>query len=134
MEAAAKHLCPVTLELGGKSPVLVDRSAKISTAAGRIIAVGAEYWRLFFMTRPFPTSQSLPLPQQQLTFCAGQVLQRRANLHCARLHHRPPKQTVSFQVLKCVYVCMMGVGGFMFLQHSLTSTLVPPAAMSSSVS
>ena len=38
MEAAAKHLCPVTLELGGKSPVLVDRSAKIGTAAGRIIA------------------------------------------------------------------------------------------------
>lgn len=29
MEAAAKHLTPVTLELGGKSPVIVDESANI---------------------------------------------------------------------------------------------------------
>ncbi|WP_434784385.1 aldehyde dehydrogenase family protein [Paenibacillus terrae] len=37
MEAAAKNLVPVTLELGGKSPVIVDRSAKIEMAAKRII-------------------------------------------------------------------------------------------------
>jgi len=36
MEAAAKHLTPVTLELGGKSPVIVDRDADIDTAARRI--------------------------------------------------------------------------------------------------
>jgi aldehyde dehydrogenase (NAD+) len=36
MEAAAKHLTPVTLELGGKSPVLVDASADIPAAARRI--------------------------------------------------------------------------------------------------
>ncbi|MDO4582073.1 MAG: aldehyde dehydrogenase [Bacillota bacterium] len=36
MEAAAKHLTPLTLELGGKSPVIVDDSAKIELAARRI--------------------------------------------------------------------------------------------------
>jgi aldehyde dehydrogenase (NAD+) len=36
MEAAAKHLTPVTLELGGKSPCLVDDSADPALAARRI--------------------------------------------------------------------------------------------------
>ncbi|HTW77958.1 MAG TPA: aldehyde dehydrogenase family protein [Terracidiphilus sp.] len=36
MEAAAKHLTPVTLELGGKSPCIVDRSANLRVAARRI--------------------------------------------------------------------------------------------------
>ena len=36
MEAAARHLTPVTLELGGKSPVLVDADADIDVAARRI--------------------------------------------------------------------------------------------------
>ena len=36
MEAAAKHLTPVTLELGGKSPVIVDDTADIKIAARRI--------------------------------------------------------------------------------------------------
>lgn len=36
MEAAAKHLTPVTLELGGKSPTIVDRSANLDVAAKRI--------------------------------------------------------------------------------------------------
>ena len=36
MEAAAKHLTPVTLELGGKSPAIVDRHANIDVAAKRI--------------------------------------------------------------------------------------------------
>lgn len=36
MAAAAKHLTPVTLELGGKSPVIVDASANIAVAARRI--------------------------------------------------------------------------------------------------
>ncbi|MGI6104677.1 MAG: aldehyde dehydrogenase [Raoultibacter sp.] len=36
LEAAAKHLCPVTLELGGKSPCIVDESANITRAAQRI--------------------------------------------------------------------------------------------------
>lgn len=37
MEAAAKNLVPVTLELGGKSPVIVDRTANLDVAAKRII-------------------------------------------------------------------------------------------------
>ncbi len=36
MEAAAKHLTPVTLELGGKSPAIVDRHADVAVAARRI--------------------------------------------------------------------------------------------------
>jgi aldehyde dehydrogenase (NAD+) len=36
MEAAAKHLTPVTLELGGKSPAIVDHDANLDVAARRI--------------------------------------------------------------------------------------------------
>ena len=36
MEAAAKHLTPVTLELGGKSPCIVDRDIDLTVAAKRI--------------------------------------------------------------------------------------------------
>ncbi|MBP2000625.1 aldehyde dehydrogenase (NAD+) [Paenibacillus shirakamiensis] len=37
MKAASEHLTPVTLELGGKSPVIVDKTARIDIAAKRII-------------------------------------------------------------------------------------------------
>lgn len=37
MTAAAKHLTPVTLELGGKSPAIVDASANLDVAARRIV-------------------------------------------------------------------------------------------------
>ncbi len=37
LEAAAKHLTPVTLELGGKSPCLVDRECDLNLAAKRIV-------------------------------------------------------------------------------------------------
>ncbi|MBQ3143269.1 MAG: aldehyde dehydrogenase [Akkermansia sp.] len=36
MEAAARHLTPLTLELGGKSPCIVDESANVRVAARRI--------------------------------------------------------------------------------------------------
>ena len=36
MQAAANHLTPVTLELGGKSPTSVDESADLTAAANRI--------------------------------------------------------------------------------------------------
>lgn len=37
MAAAARHLTPVTLELGGKSPVIVDDTADVKKAARRIM-------------------------------------------------------------------------------------------------
>ncbi|CAG0949563.1 aldehyde dehydrogenase (NAD+) [Myxococcaceae bacterium] len=37
MEAAAKHLTPVTLELGGKSPCIVDSEVDLAVAARRIV-------------------------------------------------------------------------------------------------
>jgi aldehyde dehydrogenase (NAD+) len=37
LEAAAKHLTPVTLELGGKSPCLVDRECDLNLAAKSIV-------------------------------------------------------------------------------------------------
>ncbi len=42
MEAAAKHLTPVTLELGGKSPCIVDRNLHMDSVVKRII------WGKFF--------------------------------------------------------------------------------------
>lgn len=36
MKAASKNLTPITLELGGKSPVILDKSANIKVAAKRI--------------------------------------------------------------------------------------------------
>jgi coniferyl-aldehyde dehydrogenase len=38
MKAAAKNLVPITLELGGKSPVILGRSADYATAAARVMA------------------------------------------------------------------------------------------------
>ncbi len=37
MRAAAEHLTSVTLELGGKSPAIIDASANIADAAGKIV-------------------------------------------------------------------------------------------------
>src|SRR6201997_3413478 len=37
MRAAAENLTPLTLELGGKSPVIVGKSANMKTAAARIM-------------------------------------------------------------------------------------------------
>ncbi|MGP4090420.1 aldehyde dehydrogenase family protein [Streptomyces sp. KR55] len=38
MAAAARHLTPVTLELGGKSPAFVDRGIDLDTVAARLVA------------------------------------------------------------------------------------------------
>ena len=37
LEAAAKHLTPCILELGGKSPCIVDRTANLEHAAHRLV-------------------------------------------------------------------------------------------------
>ncbi len=42
MHAAAEHLCPVTLELGGKNPCYIDREVDLKVAARRIA------WGKFF--------------------------------------------------------------------------------------
>lgn len=42
MKAAAEHLSPVTLELGGKSPAIVEASADLEVAARRVV------WGKFF--------------------------------------------------------------------------------------
>jgi aldehyde dehydrogenase (NAD+) len=39
MAPAARHLTPVTLELGGKSPVFVDRDTDVQQAALRLVAI-----------------------------------------------------------------------------------------------
>lgn len=36
-EKAAKHLCPVILELGGKSPCIIDETANLKTAVRRVV-------------------------------------------------------------------------------------------------
>jgi len=38
LQAAAKHLTPVTLELGGKSPVIVDKTANMNAVVNRVFA------------------------------------------------------------------------------------------------
>merc|ERR1719453_1669472 len=38
LRAAAEHLTPVTLELGGKSPCIIDKSAKMTAVVERIWA------------------------------------------------------------------------------------------------
>ena len=37
LEKASRHLTPVTLELGGKSPCIIDKSAKLELTARRIV-------------------------------------------------------------------------------------------------
>jgi aldehyde dehydrogenase (NAD+) len=44
MAAAAKHLTPVTLELGGKSPCIIDRDVDLAVAARRVA------WGKFYTT------------------------------------------------------------------------------------
>jgi coniferyl-aldehyde dehydrogenase len=39
MRAAAEHLVPVTLELGGKSPVVIDQDADLDTAIARTLTI-----------------------------------------------------------------------------------------------
>ena len=51
MEAASRHLTSVTLELGGKSPVIIDESADLEKAAARI-TVGSSSTRARPVSRP----------------------------------------------------------------------------------
>ncbi|XP_077168647.1 aldehyde dehydrogenase, dimeric NADP-preferring-like isoform X2 [Paroedura picta] len=52
MEAAAKHLTPVTLELGGKSPCYIDKDCDIEMACRRSIATFGENLASFRRHKP----------------------------------------------------------------------------------
>jgi aldehyde dehydrogenase (NAD+) len=60
MRAAAEHLTPVTLELGGKSPCIVDRSVDLEVAAKRIA------WAKFFNAGQSCTSVDYVLVHQSM--------------------------------------------------------------------
>lgn len=78
MAAAAKHLTPVTLELGGKSPTFVDDSADLEAAANRIAwgkftnagqtCVAPDY----VLATPGVAKQLQPLIAQAITRMYGQ--------------------------------------------------------------
>jgi aldehyde dehydrogenase (NAD+) len=73
-QAAAEKLIPVTLELGGKSPALVDRSANLKLAARKII------WGKFFNTGQTcvaPDYVLVPKEQYQnfVSLCKEQILE-----------------------------------------------------------
>jgi len=73
MAAAATHLTPVTLELGGKSPCLVDQSADIPVAARRIV------WGKFLNAGQTCVAPDYVLADKSimgaLTLACGQALQ-----------------------------------------------------------
>ena len=60
MKAAAEHLAPVTLELGGKSPCIVDREADLDKAARRIV------WGKFFNDGQTCVAPDYVLAQQEV--------------------------------------------------------------------
>jgi aldehyde dehydrogenase (NAD+) len=78
MAAAAKHLTPVTLELGGKSPCIVDRDIQLEYAAKRIIwgkfinagqtCIAPDY---LLVDRTIAT-EFIPLLQQKITQFFGE--------------------------------------------------------------
>jgi aldehyde dehydrogenase (NAD+) len=74
MEAAARHLTPVTLELGGKSPCIVDRSADIEVSARRIV------WGKFFNAGQTCVAPDYVLAHREVIdpLCAAMVRQVRA--------------------------------------------------------
>lgn len=67
MRAAAEHLVPVTLELGGKSPAIVSRSADLATAARRIV-----HGKAFNGGQICVSPDYALVPREQVeTFCAA---------------------------------------------------------------
>lgn len=79
MEAAAKNLCSVTLELGGKSPVIIDESANLTDAVEKVIwgkilnggqtCVGVDY----VMVHESKYSEFIELSKEQVKKFYGQT-------------------------------------------------------------
>ncbi|KAF8179202.1 aldehyde dehydrogenase [Pholiota molesta] len=66
--AAAKHLTPLTLELGGKSPVVVDASADLGIAARRILASKATNCGQICVAPDYVLAERRIVPQLLETF------------------------------------------------------------------
>jgi coniferyl-aldehyde dehydrogenase len=67
-EAAGRNLTPLTLELGGKSPVIIDRSADLDQAAARIA-----YGKLLNAGQTCIASDYVLLPEASLQTFAGKL-------------------------------------------------------------
>ena len=78
-EAAGRNLTPVTLELGGKSPAIVDRSADLGEAAQRIA-----YGKLLNAGQTCIAPDYAMVPQELVQDFAD----RRAGQHADHVRHR----------------------------------------------
>jgi aldehyde dehydrogenase (NAD+) len=107
MQAAAKHLTPVTLELGGKSPVYFDHSALNSVCIERLVwgkwlnagqtCVAPDY----VLATQETASQLIPLLQKQISAMYGNDPKQSDsygrivnNRHLTRLNHYLDGQNV----------------------------------------
>ncbi len=93
MRAAAEHLASVTLELGGKSPVIVDRTADLDEAAKRIawgkflnsgqVCIAPDYLLVDKAVRaPFTEKLSAAIRSMDVDGSSGLIVNER---HAARL-------------------------------------------------
>lgn len=86
MEAAAKHLTPVTLELGGKSPCYIDNNCDLTIACRSELPINARILMSTVWTRfeacVYPANSAPDVQAHRL----GKVHQLRSDLHRPRLH------------------------------------------------
>ncbi|CUB06776.1 coniferyl aldehyde dehydrogenase [Marinomonas fungiae] len=82
MAAAAEHLTPVTLELGGKSPAVIDPEYPLRKAVERLMFV-----KQFNAGQICTTVDYVFVHEQQLNAFIAEV-QRWVNHHCANIHSR----------------------------------------------
>jgi aldehyde dehydrogenase (NAD+) len=83
MEAAAKHLTPVTLELGGKSPTIVDRTANLEVAAERIA------WAKFLNGGQTCVAPDYVFVHQDVQTHFSKLLQERIQAHLGKDKYTP---------------------------------------------
>lgn len=82
-QAAARNLTPVTLELGGKSPVLFDSSADLEEAAPRVA-----YGKLLNAGQTCVAPDYLLVPRDRVDECASAVLAAARKMY-PTLHGNP---------------------------------------------
>ena len=75
MRAAAENLVPVTLELGGKSPVFIDEGADIRTAVARVLTVKTFNAGQICLS---PDYVLMPVAQQEAFVAAAQAFMSEA--------------------------------------------------------